>query len=1201
MFRQMGIGAVATLTAGLLAVGCSDSSSGGGFIAGGSGDTSLQNFNATPILTNNKDSDGAAFSPNNTNFQDMKVVFSNDVGSSDGTFGGDSSAMVIFQVTDNNAAVAPATSALQRVMASHYSGGDFTPPVELQAEDRDERTQTNIQAVVALQLATSAYGTASSTAVNDTRANNGNWLILWDYTTLFQDPRLSQNSTTNAVGAHRTIGATVFLTANRGTAVTTSTKVGGVSRTFRYGFQETALEVPTVKNGAVTGHNVTSVQQPANMPPAADVTSFGLVSNGFAAQASFGGDALPFSDSNHPGSGRFAGGIAGQTSGPQSSVVTTNAAGNYVFAHPNMNGGNAGQTKAVLRSASYAIGERTDFVHLFYTQVVSSLSGIGTFTQTGIAGGNSNDGGADLAAFTASFNMATLVFGNRTEFVPPVERNATTTALKAGTGFYPSFHVYNQHIFFKYADASLITNNIVNSDLLSLNGNTALSQNRVFGHEGKSNTSNNTFWEDIIGYATVTDAGDGTSTIGANAAKRDLSLHGTAGAHNTTNPTGSVANATNLINTLPNREMQNFNGSGQFIFGADEGLGDTTIFYLSADSTRDGTGALAGDINPTNIDATLTAAVVNNDGALTNGVNPRRVSVHKGDFIAFTDLAFTNGSGGGSTDNTTLQDPLVEQGALSGVGGTLSGRNGSGGAGMNVAALTAGTVPTYFHAAMNRTGEYVALNWIQDQGVSSLGGTTGGAGFYQALFATVYQTFRPTTTGTGGTTTAAAVEARFATAPLEVSVGTGALALSQNVTRQNNVQNNGPETNGSWIGLPVNWSSFQGGLGYRCGFQSNNRIMNMFWEQSDGTEDRLFTRDLTVTTGATGTPTLALGTAAEFDSTPSVQGHQSDNQFAGGNTTGPALGSINNFRFLDGGIYSFASVDLGPDATAVSATNQGGVLVVLGKVIDGTTTDNELADAEVAAFEVLRGTAAISAANRTSLSRNITENAPVLGIQQGGSSGGGTLTQFLSTNASAANNYNAVFRTGSLLQLVATPRNTTITGTLVNHSPTRVDVVFSDSRTDNNSGARVLYARRYDSKDRALTAPKANAGDRFNPIGTVGNVAPAEPIRLDRLQGGNVTAIVAADSAGAAMFVVWTQDGHGWAQYTSDGITYRTTAGAPTPPLVDDNNSENIVRVSFFKGENSSCDVGDGITLITKRDVTGGNDTRAYMRGLARP
>jgi hypothetical protein len=288
----MGIGALATIVAGTLAVGCSDDSSSGGGGSTTSVDTPAQSFTGSSIQTNNLDSDGAGFSPNNTQAREVKAVFSTDVGNSDGTFGGDSSAMVMFRVSDTG-------STLQRVLASHYSGGAFTPPVELQAEDRDENVASNLQAAVMIQLATAQYGansTTSSTAANDVRTNDGNWLLLWDYTTLFQDPRLATNSTTNAVGKHRTIAATVFLKEHRGTPVTSSTKVGALARTFRYGFQEVGLEVPSIRTGGVIGDTVANVQDPVRFPPRTNVTSFGLISDGFCGQATFGGNALPFSD-----------------------------------------------------------------------------------------------------------------------------------------------------------------------------------------------------------------------------------------------------------------------------------------------------------------------------------------------------------------------------------------------------------------------------------------------------------------------------------------------------------------------------------------------------------------------------------------------------------------------------------------------------------------------------------------------------------------------------------------------------------------------------------------------------------------------------------------------------------------------------------------------------------------------------------------
>lgn len=1200
MLKRVGMGALAVLATGVVAVGCSDKKTtitGGG----GNGLSNTDQFPATSIASNNVAPDGGGLSPDNVNANtaNVKVMFSQDLPGSDGTYGGDGSAIVVFQVTDG---------ALQRVHATHFNGSTFTPPVELKGQDRDETQGANVGATVAIQLCTATYGegaTATGTTINDIRANNHNWLILWNGRTFFNDPRLGINqNTANLVGPHNTVWATMFLKELRDQPVATSNRVGAVSREFNYGFQVIGTEVPAARGGAGNTTNPNGLS-PAPAPsrlnaPACDVTSFGLISDGFAGQSSFGGTALPLSDAVLQSRD-----VAGANAVVNGTDVSTGGATDYVFAHPNVNG-------ATLNTSSFTSGEVTSFVHLFYTQVVNSMWGGGSVTQTGVAGGIGIDGGADLQAFTASFNLATMTFATPTEFTAPVERNGSTTATRAGTAFYPDFRTYNGQLFAKYVDASLNSNQTTALNALKLTPDQAANawgQRQTGGHNGDT-VNAGAFYEEIVCVATFANnaANDGTSGLVASS-KYDLNLHGTAGAHDTTNPTGNTANATNLNNILPNREVQNFS-AGTTIFGADEGLGDTTIFYVSADNTR--AAGLAGDLDPLNVDRAIVCAVVQSSGTAIGtraaGVNPRNVSRHQADFHRPTDdTAHTTNNARGNTDGSVgLEDPVVPVGDRNGAfanggNGARQGTTG-GGAGNQIAqgvvtTNASGGPATFFRAAMNRTGEYVALAWLQDQGVSVRG---LGAGFRQALMATIYQTFRPivATTQAGTTATPANVEARFATAPQELSrtdltITHPTTPSTSGNTFGNELAEGWAEGVNSWSSLPASWFVFQGGLGYR-GFQSNRNVMNLLWEQSDATEDRFFIRQLVVTLGATGTPTLTLGTSAEFDATPSVVGHANLRNFLGSTT---AANIRSTFAFLDKGVLQFATTDLGAEQSA-TATN-GGALVLFVKVTDASNNNNRNADAQLVAYEWTGS----GTPTRVVIGRNVHEEGTLHSVSNTGTEAG--VSSGASANApDAAAAYANAFDVGFLpINIAAVPANADL-ASAPNHSATSVYIYFGSPRDANSSSARSLYTRKYRNNARSTAQGATDfptIGSRFFPHAgaALGDADYREPTRLDHTRGGNVTAVTVVANASSAM-VLFQQDGHIWAQPTTDGETYRVDGtGLPNPLLVDNDDTGNVTGWTVTTSANGTGGLVDSILFFTKADVNG--DTRLRARTGFRP
>ncbi len=214
MFRQMGIGAAAVLSIGLLAAGYSDDGSDTILLAGGELNNN-DNSSLTTISSNNLAPDGGGLSQNDANVTEFNVTFNCDCCGSDGTFSGDNSAIVLFEVNE--------TSGNDfRIYACHFDGSTLSPPVELFGDDRDDTANPNLASFVCIPMNTSGYQASSSTTgVAATQANDGNWVILGAAQTLFTDPVLrgtggSGNlTTTNARGKRWALYSWRFVKANR--------------------------------------------------------------------------------------------------------------------------------------------------------------------------------------------------------------------------------------------------------------------------------------------------------------------------------------------------------------------------------------------------------------------------------------------------------------------------------------------------------------------------------------------------------------------------------------------------------------------------------------------------------------------------------------------------------------------------------------------------------------------------------------------------------------------------------------------------------------------------------------------------------------------------------------------------------------------------------------------------------------------------
>lgn len=813
-FKLVLSSATVVLCGGLAFLGCSE---GGRTLLPASDDVP-----ASSLFENDLWVDGGGFSPNDRDLETFGVEWSCPALTSDGADASDRSAVVWFVCRD--------PVSLQRsLFLAHYDGNTLTPPVQMVGEDQDLQpgTTVQIQRPVAFPLGTAAYPGADGVAAR-VRQNARAWVVLFlgQTWTRHPDDLLTQAGPTGRVGRRRTLYSTVFLPAWRGQAEARATGVIGDATdtvVLRQGWQMPAVELVLPGNRA--GGAVDTLSDPASraavMLPC-DVASFGLASDGLTGQSDWGRQAT----------GAPLGGTSGGAFGGS----------DYTRAGP-VNGAPG--------DAIYQAGESTTFLHLFYTQMLNSLGGGGSVARDVTAGYAA--GGARQAGFTASFDLARLRWESPIELNPPAARNPGGTApTSGGTGLYAEFHTYEQHVFYSYADASLITG--PGADPLGLvPASAAYAYDNVGGHDGFILHAT-AFHEELCAAFAVQDDGDGTSSVipGSN---HDLATHTQApGLHDLVNPSSSGGG---VLDTAPNREIQAYPFRGPFIYGRDQGLAETVVFFVGADNTRAG----GIDAAQQSIVRQGLAAALDARGELIGGA-PVVWSRHR---PSHHDRYLTGVPGAGPED--VKQDPLVAFGAQNGGDGDSDARANV----MNdeghvftppQLGLTSYTLypPIYFRADLNRTGQWVLLSYLQDEGTS--------LAFHRALKAVCYQAPR------AGEPTPA-LEQRF-TLPLEISATGASVSITQDPAAQTGTQN--AETQHRWDALPVSEVAVPDEYGYR-GRQSEPNVLTLLWEQSDATGDRAFLRDLTVSLGATGQPSApTLGAIVELEAGPQAQvaAHRND-------------------------------------------------------------------------------------------------------------------------------------------------------------------------------------------------------------------------------------------------------------------------------------------------------------------------------------
>lgn len=1185
MLRHVMTGAAAVLTVGMLAVGCSDD--GDTIINGNNGPlNNNDNFPASSIFANQVSVDGGGVSPNDTNIQAVRVIWSCDICWSDGNFQGDSSALVVFTTIGGN-------NATNKLWVSHYNGQTLTQPITLIGVDQDEQNGIMnaggvgvLNSVVALQLNTQNYFQNNQNNQQNLQTitqNDKVWVLLYSATTFTNNPA---NATTqvqtvgSSTGRHRTIYYTAFRPGSRNNNLETRTDFignGTTSVNLQFGWVLPAIEVvpANARSGVATDGQSTGANIAAPTP-SSDVQSFGLISDGFAGQTQFSGTGQPLQ-----GTGALG---------------TANAT-NYV---------RAVAQPGVLGPASYNGGEQTQIVHLFYTQILNSLAaGGGSVAISNDAVSTPVAGGARLAAFNASFNLATLQFETPVEFNPAVRRNATTSLSQSpGTGFFPTFFGYNAHVFYKYADASLQTP-VNQGDPLAMGGGSQGIYDNT-GADAGGVLSAATFQEDVPGVATFQDDGDGTSSLVTGSTLDLTSFNSVAGQHDTVNPP-----ATGTLTTV-NREVANFNTNGvaPFIFGADESLGDTTIFYSMADNTSGGT----GDLTPNTYVRGGYAAAINNGavgtlGSLVAG-SPFAWSTHAG--AQQNAFIVTQASGAANVKD----DPLVAPGQLNGGDGNHNIATGVSNDEDTNGGVYTGTV-NYFVPVMNRSGEYVSIGYMQDTGISS---STTSASFHRGLKIVTYQafqTFSSTSSGSAGGLTQVNLNLRFS-APQEISQTGATVSLLQDANALTGIDTNA-ETNTRWDAVPVSNFTAQSLLGYRCAFQSNNRIIHYLWEQSDATGDRGWSRQITYVTNVSGTPSAAtLGTIIEYETGNLVSGHLNTNDL---NVTSPETAS---FTFLDGNLNpgngtAFYGTDLGAQdqnnqgIQGALGTNAGSLIVFFHKITDGTSTDGDFGNVELITNTVIANTLG----NRISLGRAIDENLPLPGPSNPGQVSAAGVQNF---NAST-NSFAGYLATASTQNTTGTTGNAGYLGTgsfaflslpnnsdLVNNSsyqPNSIYIYFTGPSGTNGSSFRALLTRKLDltayrQAGTGMTGTPGVTNTFITPsAGTTGpgSVGFLDPTRLDHNLSAHVFALSTAQNNTSAG-LLWRQDDHVYGQGTNDGIAYVTQNGGPNPPLVDQDSKTDVTAYALWICTNNQGDAGDGIITLFKLDDDTGGDNRLQIRAV---
>jgi len=553
MRNKLGLGAGFALTAAVIAIGGCSGKKSSNIIAGTSSELGGNNgFPASSIASNNLAADTGGFSENNQTasftFFNCKFNFKHAESDAPKT-AADGSGMFFFVTTDNGTS----PTHPEHVYASYYNGSSFTPPQELTAADRDESQTVGVSggknthpaAAVLMPMNTSGYLGANGQSNARVRANNGNWVIFWDGNTFTQNQQLVQGGagngilTADAVGPHHTVFVTVFIKNLASQALANTTLIGntaasgtanGPSIECHYGFQAVGSEAVSNRNGlavgaaaALNGGRGAAFVNNANniIKPAEDVASFGVASDTIVHCANY---TATTTSANDDLSGLLSGGTA---IGNLQTGTTPGAS----LLGPNSGAG----SNAFPGTASYEVGDDTSFIQLFYTQLVTSGTGLTrqstTFSPTASTG--TVQLGPTWSFFTANFNLATMTIGGTANpnaptgqavVNAPATRNTFSDGRRASTQVNGNFTTYNNLVFWSYDDVSL-----------------AVAQTGAPGtQEAEISSIGPNRGSRVLSVVAVIAGSNGDATI---ANQNDVTLLGSAGRHSIVNstPPGSTS------------------------------------------------------------------------------------------------------------------------------------------------------------------------------------------------------------------------------------------------------------------------------------------------------------------------------------------------------------------------------------------------------------------------------------------------------------------------------------------------------------------------------------------------------------------------------------------------------------------------------------------------------------------------------------
>lgn len=969
-----------------------------------------------------------------------------------------------------------------RTFVTHYNASTITPPVELEATDHDANSSFLIDSACVSFLQLSGYenSLASADVQNAIRQNNGMIVLTMAGSTSLQDPTLNITKLGGANrGVHTGLWSWLFNPAFRGleqTTASTTNPVGSVTAATSpfYNGVTSSFRFGWQNNAGAE----IALNVGGSLVPAVtggiDAGTLGVLD----AQDSPRADVLSFglvTDGNQRQQGY---------EGPQSGLQTSLSGRAQTFA-------SGGATSALQPSSnSISPGEAVSVLGLIYTQVVTSLDQGGTNT-------NLNFGGSTIAAFVSPFNLNTLQFETIARINPP------TSSANRNIAYNPDFGSYNNVVLLQYAERTP-SFNVTNFDPYGITGD-----------------------ETILHKAALRQTATGSAVL---ASSQDLATRvTTAGLHRQFDPAATFTQE---------QESQDYELDGTVVYGRDEGLAETVIFFTTNDNTVGGgqedTSGASG-----NQDTALYAALL-------------------------TQTDFTTSGGTGSTDGD------LAGGALATVNPLLVSRHDSDDT------LTTTPFSDAVEAAstaMNRTGDYIHVAYVQREGSQT---TTTAITRRRTLKDVAYQAVR-------FGATSVAFGSRFSQ-PFEVSDPTSGAGTTTGF-------NNGRVAADAEPFLPVNAYTFEGGIDYRCGFQSNSNVMWALWEQSDGTEDRLFVRALAVT--LSGPPTISsTNVTVEIDeltteqtvsdaadTVPATVGLER-NQFnflnqaisgnnggIGGGTSDTTIGALTTPQV---GLQNVQSCDLGTAGVQTGAST-GGLFLSYVKVTDNTrpgvlvggvtASDGDGFDAAVFANAVLVGSAADL--GRVAIDNNFNEDD--LSIAAG--------------NLSTGSN---------IFQVIPAGGQTTDTVTTVNTQPNLIYVFFTEP-TQSNTGSGTsdgFFERTFDAAGLFRAGTSAGLATDFQQsfFPSAASATFAAPSRLDHTTGGDVESLIGSATSGNQVAVVFREDEHDWLNGSQDGRTFFSQGGATNPFLMDKERTQNIVTSTITTCENGSCDDANVIYMLSKRD-----------------